>query len=175
MKTYSYSLLSKFLYRYAILLLAAVLIFYFIVLLSQVPANPVYVIPALINAVIIFLAWRYYYSTYRLLAFKVICGKETIKAAGFIPGVKEMEIKYSDIDGISGGVFGYNDKGLIFIHDGEHNVSFGIHPSIEDVNSLLRYIIERLNPDLKEEITARIKKKEDKAERMKKGLKQKTP
>ena len=175
MKIYSYSLLSKFLYRYAIILLAAVMIFYLIVLVSQAPSNPVYIIPALINGAIIYLAWKYYYTTYRLLAFKVECGKDSVKASGFIPGIKVMEIKYSDIDGIYGGVFGYNDKGLIFIHDGANNVSFGIHPSIEDVNSLLRYIIERLNTDLKEEITARIKKKEDKAERMKKGLKQKTP
>lgn len=175
MKTYSYSLISKFLYRYAILLLAALLIFYFIVLLLQAPANPVYIIPALINAAIIYLAGKYYYTTYRLLAFKITCGADSVKATGFIPGVKDVEVKYSDIDNISGGVFGYNDKGLIFIHDGEHNVSFGIHPSIGEVNTLLRYIIERLNPDLKEEITARIKKKEEKSIRMNRGLKQKTP
>jgi len=160
MNTFNYSPLSKFLYRYAALPLTVILLAYFLVFASSVTEQPVLIIPAAICIVILYTANRFYYNTYGTLPFLIRVDKEKITASGFIIGKKKYEIYFADVDAVTGGVFGYNPKGLVYVHDGKQNVSITIHPSIENAEVLFRLILERINAELKEELITKLKQRE---------------
>jgi hypothetical protein len=158
METFKYSFHIKFIYRYSILLLGLILIAYFVVLLKGSFANPAMLIPAAINIAVLYMAVKYFYSTYKRVPFMIICGKESLQAKDFIPGQKPVEIFYKDIDSISGGVFGYNPKAIIYVHDGRQNLEIGIQPNIDGAERLLRLILTRIDTRLKDELVEKLKR-----------------
>jgi len=158
METFKYPFAIKFIYRYSILLLGLILIAYFIVLIKGAFTEPLMIIPALINIAVLYLAVKYFYSTYKRVPFLIVCGKESIKASDFIPGQKPVEIFYKDVDSISGGVFGYNSKGIIFVHDGRQNLEIGIQPNIDGAERLMRIILTRIDARLKDDLVEKLKR-----------------
>lgn len=161
MKTFKYPLPSKFFYRYASLFLSSILLVYFVLTVLGIKEQPYLVFSALLNLTVIYLTNRYYYKTYKSLPFIITVEADKLTATNFMLHKKVVEIKYSDIDNISGGVFGYNPKGIITIHDGEHNVSIAIHPSIIDVNKLLKIILDRINRELRDEMAVKLRRWEE--------------
>jgi hypothetical protein len=160
MNKFSYSPLSKFYYRYANLALSFILLTYLVVLLLDVGSNTYLIFPALLNLLIVYVVNKYYIRTYRNLPFLITVDEEKIAASDFMFSKQAVEIKFSDIDGISGGVFGFNPKGLIYIHNGEQNRSINIHPSMIDADTLLKLILSRVNKELRDETVKKLKQQD---------------
>lgn len=160
MKTFKYPMPVRFLFRYSIVPLTFVLAAYLIVLVGKIKTEPLLIIPALFVLGALILANKYFYNTYKKVPFIITCEKECIKASGFMPGKKPVDIFYSDIDYISGGVFGLNSKGIIYIHDGRQNLEIGIHPDIQGVDELLKFILNRVNKELRDELTEKLRRNE---------------
>lgn len=157
MKTFNYKPISKFYFRYANMALSMVLLTYFVVLILEVRSSVFQIIPALINLLIVYAINKYYIGTYKELPFEITIEADKLIASNFMFGKKAVEIKYNDIDEITGGVFGYNPKGLIYVHDGENNLSISIHPSIENADRLLRLILSRVKKELCDEAVKKLK------------------
>ncbi len=161
MSRFEYPLYAKFFYRYAVIPLSIILLVYLIMMIFGAGEHPVYIALIIIDALILYGANYQYYKSYKLLPFVIETGDEKLTASNFMPGVKKAEIKYSDIDDISGGVFGYNPKGLIFVHDGVQNRTIALHPSMTDINTLLRIIISKLDKDLRGVLLTRLNRQEE--------------
>lgn len=161
MKTFTYNPLSKFYFRYANLALSFILLTYCVILILGMGSGIYLLIFAVINLFIVYAVNKYYINTYKELPFIITAGDEALTASNFMFGKEIVEIKYSDIDIISGGVFGINPKGLIYIHDGEKNRTISIHPNIENVNVLLKLILNKVKAELREEAVKRLKLREE--------------
>jgi hypothetical protein len=151
MKTFRYDLITKFYFRYANLALSFILLAYFIILILNAGNQPFLIVPALLDILIIYTINKYFIRTYKTLPFNINIDDEKISASNFMFGKEVIEINFSDIDGISGGVFGLNRKGLIYIHDGEKSRSISIHPKIENVDLLIKMILNKVNKELRDE------------------------
>jgi len=161
MKTFSYDARSKFYFRYANLALSLVLLTYFVVLVISIGSRPYLAIPAMLILLIVYALNKYYINTYKNLPFVISADEEKLTASNYMFGKRVVEIKYSDIDEISGGVFGFNPKGLIYIHDGEHSLSISIHPNIDNVNILLRHVLGKVSKELRDESVKKLKQAEE--------------
>lgn len=162
MNKFEYTPASRFQYRYAITFLTSVLLIYLVIQIMNLGRQPLSIFLAAINAAILFLANKYYYRLYSTLPFIIIAGKEKLTASNFMFGKKPVEIKYSDIDEISGGVFGYNRKGLIYLHDGAQKITISIHPSIINIDGLIKIIADNVKKEMRDEMTAKLKRWEEK-------------
>jgi hypothetical protein len=160
MNKFEYTPASKFYCRYSIAPLSLILITSLVVQISAVRAHPLMLFLVAINGALLFLANKQFYKSYSELPFLIVAGKEKLTASNFMFGKKTVEIKYSDIDIVSGGVFGYSRKGVIFLHDGEQNTSIAIHPSIVNVDELVKIIVNNVNAELRDEMITKLRRRE---------------
>jgi hypothetical protein len=162
MNKFEYTPASKFMCRYAIAPLNLILLMALIVQVMNIGSQPLSIIIVIVCAAILFMANIHFYRSYSILPFLIVADHEKLTASNFMRGKETIKIKYSDIDSVSGGVFGYNRKGLIFLHDGVQNISICIHPTIINVDGLVRIIIDNVNSDLRDEMITRLKRWEEK-------------
>ena len=160
MKTYKYALLPKLMYRYATVPISLILLSYFFISISQITSDWYYIIVAIVNVVILFYINKFYLNVYKLLPFVVTLDKEGITASNFMFGKNVIVLKYEDIDRITGGVFGYNPKGLIYIHESKNGNMISIHPAMEDANNFFKFVLDNIHSGLRDELVAKLKRNE---------------
>lgn len=156
MRTFTYPLFAKFIYRYANIPVSLILLFYLVVSLSAVTIHYSNIITVVVNLALIIVINRYYFKSYRIFPYRIEVDKDAMVCSDFTFSDKRLTIKFDDIDNISGGIFSGVQTKPIKVHDGRQNKTIAFSAHIKDHNELLTAILSRIRKDRYEAILGKI-------------------
>ena len=148
MKKFRYSFLAQLIYRFANFPISLLLIFYLFVSLIGMIKSWIYVIPFLINALILFFINRFYFKSYKLFPYLIEADNEKLVCSNFFMSDKKVEIFHKDISEIRGGLFSGQPVRPIYITDGRQNITIGINTHLKGYNDLVTIILSNIGQDL---------------------------
>lgn len=157
MTSYKYPFLVKLLYRYANIPATFLLLIHFVSSVMMIPDKPSFILPALINVLVIFILNRFYYKIYKWFPFKISADNEKIICSDFMYKDRVIEIAISNIDEIRGGAFSGHITRPVYIHDGKQNVTIGIYHHLQNYNKLITTILSNINKKLYDTVLAKVK------------------
>ncbi len=156
MKTFKYSFLGKLIYQYMylpVILLFGVQLGFSLYSVRYDTAN---LIPALINAVILIIVFRFYSRIRKTIPFTIEIMNDKITAHNFLMSSKKIEEEIKDITKIDGGIFSGKPASpvIIYFKDGK---KFGILPHMKDYTDFISLILQKVDKKIHDETVTRIK------------------
>jgi hypothetical protein len=148
MERYKYSFTTKLIYRYGNIPLTVFLFIFLISSLLQIPGRWYALFAVLIDFALIFTLNKYYFATYRSFPSEISADNERIVCSGFLLNRKKIEIKLSDIDNISGGIFRGVAARPVYIHDSRQNITIGFYQQVNNFRRLLAIILRNIPDEL---------------------------
>ncbi len=156
MTTYKYNLFAKILYRYGNFPVTFFLLIYLIESIVQLQQHWYAIFFIIINSAIIILLNKYYLKTYGLFPFTISVDNEKMVCSNFFLKKSIVEIKHSEIDSITGGIFSGYPARPIYIHDAIHNTTIGVYVQTEGFKSLLKIILRNVPQNLYDELVGKM-------------------
>lgn len=180
MKTFKYSFISRLIYRYANIPVTLFLIIHLFVSVAGVQQNWIFIIPLLLNLLVLVWINKFYYKSYNTFPFHIEIDNEKMICTDFFDRRKKVVLKHSDITKIKGGIFSGNRARPIYIYDENHNIVLGFHHHLKGFNAVLTLILSNIKQDLYESLLDQIKElgfeqKEKLKKRVDKSNKKKSP
>ncbi|MBN1300067.1 MAG: hypothetical protein JW995_02540 [Melioribacteraceae bacterium] len=157
MRRFNYSLFAKLFYRYANIPASILLIFYTIPSLAEIYQNRLYAIPVLINILIFVLLNRFYIKSYRTFPFSIEADNEKMICTDYFFSDKKIEVRYENIENITGGLFSGNTSRPLYIHYSPTNEVIGIHAHLKNYDKLVTIILSNVKQHLYNEILEKTK------------------
>jgi hypothetical protein len=157
MTTYKYSFFSKLLYSYGNIPLTILLLIYLGTSIIGILLHWYYIFFASINIAIIIWLNRHYLKTYKQFPFTLSADNEKLICSDFFLTSKIVEIKFENIDKITGGIFSGYPTRPVYIHDNVQNITIGFYPSAGKFNELLLTIMKNINEDLYQQLIDKMK------------------
>ena len=156
METFRYSFFTKLLYRYGNIIATLLLSIHLITSVVYMFEKWYFVFPVLINGGIIYIINKYFIKTYKLFPFNVRANNEKIICGNFFLSKKKYEIKYEDIDKISGGIFSGYPTRPIYFHDARQNITVGFYSHVGNFQKLLTKLLQNIPQDLYNNLTDKL-------------------
>ncbi|MBU0561068.1 MAG: hypothetical protein KJ799_07755 [Bacteroidetes bacterium] len=156
MTKYSYSLFSKFVYRYANFPLTILMSLFVLITLLSVQGDWRLLLPLIINVTLIYVLNRYYLKLYRSFPFTIEIDNEKIICSNFFQSEKRIELKLIDISDIKGGMFDGSFAKPVYLFS-QNNIEIGLQPHIKNFNKLLTTILSNISQNLYEGILEKTK------------------
>lgn len=158
MENFRYSFFARLFYRYGNIIATLLLLVHLISSVILIFQKWYFIFPAVINTGIIFVLNKYFLKTYRLFPFNICADNEKIICKDFFLSRKEFEIKYEDIDQITGGIFSGYPTRPIYFHDGRQNITVGFYSHVGHFQKLLTKLLQNIPKNLYDEMINRLKK-----------------
>ena len=157
MENFRYSFFARLFYRYGNIIATLLLSVHLISSIVYMFEKWYFVIPALINAGIIYILNKYFIKTYKQFPFNVQANNEIIICKDFFFSKKSFEIKYEDIDRITGGIFSGYPTRPIYFHDGRQNITLGYYSHVGNFQKLTTKLLQNIPQYLYNDLTDRIR------------------
>lgn len=157
MKTYRYSFLSKLLYRYGNIPLTFLLLIYLATSAIGFFSHWYFIFFFFVNLTIIVWLNKYYIKTYQHFPFTISADNEKMICSSFFFSKRSVEIKFSDIDEIRGGIFSGFQTRPIYIHDSRQNITVGFYSQVGDFKQLLTTILKNIPQELYDKLLQEMK------------------
>ena len=157
MKTYKYSFTARLIYRYANIPATLLLSIHLISSILLISEEWFFVLPALINAGVIYILNRFYFKIYRQFPFKVSIDNEKMICTDFMFSSKKYEIKLSSIDEIKGGIFSGHMARPVYIRDSRQDITLGFYHHLKDFNQMITTVLSNIDKKLYNEILSTMK------------------
>ncbi len=157
METFRYSFFAKLLFRYINFVVTPLLLVQLISSAILMFQRWYFVFPVIINAGIIYLLNKYYFKTYKLFPFVIQADNEKFICRNFFLSKKVCEIKYENIDKITGGIFNGFPTRPIYIHDGRQNMTIGFYSNMGDFRKFLTKVLQNIPQNLYDDLTSKLK------------------
>ncbi len=148
MKTYKYPLLAEIIYKYANFPISIFLFLYVIISVAESFQKIYFIIPLILNIVILYLLNKYYYKSYKVLPFKIKIDNKKIICENFYLSKKIIELKLTDISEIKGGVFSGSQTSPIYLISKSQEVTIKINHHLQNYNELLTVILSNIDQKL---------------------------
>lgn len=158
MTTYKYNFFAKILYRYGNIPVTLFLFIFLIDSVIQLQQQWYSVFFIIINLSIIISLNKYYLKTYKIFPFKIEADNEKMICSDFFFNIKIIEIKYSSINKINGGIFSGYPARAIYFHDAENNFTIGFYSQSTNFKNLLRLILKNIPQSLYNNLLDELKK-----------------
>ncbi|MEW6652032.1 MAG: hypothetical protein AB1394_01045 [Bacteroidota bacterium] len=156
MNKYTYSFFGKIWYRYINIIITVFLLLYTAGSLYMVFQKWYYIFLTLLNVLIIFGINSFYIKSYRYFPFVVVSDEKGITCSNFFLSRKKVRVNYTEITGISGGMFsGWNSR-PVYIHDANQGIKIGFFTHGK-FKILLKIILQNINEELYSELLAVMK------------------
>lgn len=155
MITFKYSGFAKFIYRYANIPSTIILLIHLLYSLAMLLENWIYIFPLTINALVIYFINRFYLKSYKTFHFRIETDNEKMICKDFINKNKVVDIYYTEITNITGGIFSGNAARPIYIHTHKHVIGF--HAHLRDFNKLITIILSNIPQVLYNDLLGKIK------------------
>ncbi len=156
MKTFKYSFFPKFIYRYGNFIISFILLSYLILSAIAILQDWKFVIPLMINIILLYIVNKYYFKIYKLFPFKIKANNRELHCSDFIINNRTEIIKIYDIEKIEGGIFSGRNYAPLYIE--WNGKKIGISPHMKNFNKLLTIILTNIKKELYEELLESIKK-----------------
>ena len=158
MVTYKYSLITKIIYRYGNIPITFLLLIYLVESIIQVRYHWYITFFFIINVAILVSLNKYFIKTYRFFPFQIIADNQKMICSKFFLNKKQIEIKYSDIKKIEGGILSDRLTKPIYLLDVNGKILLGFYSHTGVFSKLLETIIKNVNEDLYQQLLTRMKK-----------------
>ena len=157
MTTHTYSLLAKFIYRWANIPLTIILVFYLIVYILAAFYQWYYVFAVMFEGAILFFLNRHYIKGYKLFPYKISVDDEKLVCEDFLLSDKTVTIRFSDITDIKGSIFSGNKSRPLYIYDGNNNQTIAIRIHLKGYNQVVTKILSNVSKDIYDSLLDRMK------------------
>lgn len=157
MKTYTYPIIAKIIYRYANFPITLLLLLYVIISAAESFEKIYFLVPLIINLIIIFLLNRHYYRTYKVQPFNIKIDSTKIICADYYLSQKSVELNLTDITEISGGIFSGSQSSPLYLISDEKDVVIKINHRLNDYKEFLTTVLQNINQDLYDSLFGRMK------------------
>ncbi len=147
MRTFKYPITAQFIYRFANIPVTFLLVVHLLLLIWGMTYDWKYVLPALLNIIIIYILNRFYLKMYKLFPYKIEADDKKIVFSDFFFQKKEITMYYKDITDIKGGIFSGKPAKPIYILDKNDNI-IGINQHLKDFNAFLTILLSHIPKDL---------------------------
>lgn len=146
MVTFKYTFFSRIFYRYSVIPVNLLLLFYIFISLISISSDWKLVFPLLIKIILLYIFNRFYFKMYKTFPFKIEINNEEMICSDFVLNNRKVTIKHSDIMDITGGIFsGRTYKPLQVI---TNETKIGISPHLKNYNELLKIILTNVTKKL---------------------------
>jgi hypothetical protein len=143
-KSFEYPVFFQFLYRYGNIPVTFLLSVYLIPSVIYLDKSLTYLLPVVGILILIYFINKRYLYLYKIVPYKIIADEEKLVCTKFFLTEKERIIFYSEIETLSGGVFGGSLKGLMKVCDGKNKICIGFFNKIKDAKDLERIILSKV-------------------------------
>lgn len=167
MQTFTYSIIWKFIYRYANLILSLLLLFYIMPLALNLDKNLTLILPFLIAIFLLYYINKSYFTFYKLVPYKIEADEQKIVCSGFILRSKTVTIFYKDIESMTGGIFEAKYRGLMKICDGKNKICIGFFDRMKNSSKLVTLILSKVDKKIYDEVIKKLESVKIKPEKKK--------
>lgn len=157
MRIFTYSIFTKFIYRYANIPVTIILGFYLLVSLLTLTESWFSVASTVIHAILIFIINRYYIRSYKYFPYKIEINHQKMICSDFTFSKKIVELELKNIDKISGGIFGRASTRPLYIFDSAADIKIGVHQHLKRFNELLTIILSNVRQELYNDLLEKVK------------------
>jgi len=120
-----------------------------------------FLLPISIDAILIYIMNRYYFRIYKEFPFEISIDNEKMICTDYFLSNKKIELKLSDIDNMTGGMFGKNPTKPIYVYSSAQNIKLGIYHHAKDFNKLVTVILSNVNKELYDRLIDGVKELKD--------------
>ncbi|HPN37729.1 MAG TPA: hypothetical protein PL041_04950 [Melioribacteraceae bacterium] len=160
MKTFSYPIFAKIVYRYANIFITFVLLSHLVVFIIAPNKNYSYLPLGLINIILIYIVNRFYFTNYKYFPYDIKADEEKIIVSNFVFNNRTETIYYKDIEKLTGGVFNKKPSTPIYVicNNGK---KIGINTHLKEFNKLLTLILQHVSDSVYQNTLEEMKIKAD--------------
>lgn len=148
METYKYSFFAKLIYRFGNFIATFLLLIHLASSIYFISEKFLFIIPAVINALLIFYLNRFFIMTYKLFPFEITVEDNKLICKDFFLSKKKIEIEFDNIDEIKGSIFSGYPTRPIYIHDKSKNITIGFYSHVGNFQKLLTVILQKIPENL---------------------------
>lgn len=146
MITFKYTFFSRIFYRYAVIPINLILLFYILISVISISSDWKLIFPLLIKIILLYVFNRFYYKIYKTFPFKIEINNEEMICSDFVINDRKIIINHSDITDISGGIFSGRNYKPLYIMSKDNKI--GVSPHIKNYNDLLKIILTNIKKEL---------------------------
>jgi len=157
MKTYTYPVIAKIIYRYANFPITLLLFFYVIISAAESFEKIYFLIPLIINLIIIFLLNRHYYRTYKVQPFNIKIDNNKMICTDYYLSRKSVELRFTDITEISGGIFTGSQTTPLYLISDKSDTTIKINHRLINYKEFLTTVLQNINQELYDSLLERMK------------------
>ncbi len=169
MTKFEYPLLAKIIYRHLNLVLSPLLLAYVIISFGGIFQNSKYLIPFVVNLLLLIVFNRFYFRMYKYFPFEILTDGKKMICKNFMNKRKEIVINIADIKKIEGGVFAGSAIKPVYFYDSKSGAVIGVNPHLKDFSKFLTIVLTNIDKELYNSLVKRIKQLGDAAEELKKS------
>lgn len=155
-----YSFGSQFIYKYGIFIVGALLLFYLIAGIYASVKDIANIFFVFFIILIFYLFIKKYYETLKNLPFKITVNDEKIVCEKFfLRYAKKIEISYSDIDKLDGGIFDGRFLKPMNVHSTKRNITFSFYNRLKNSDKLIYMILKNVDKTLYKQVIDNLSKR----------------
>lgn len=159
MLTFTYPLIPRLVYRYANIPLTIILFLYLLISILALRISSISIVPALINIVLIYILNRFYFRLYKMFPYKIEVDDVQMICSDFPFSRKIVQIRFEDIDKITGSIFSDLKNKPVAIHDGKQNITIAFSLHLSKINDLLTIILSKIKKEKSDELLASLRQR----------------
>lgn len=159
MLTFTYPLIPRLVYRYANIPLTIILFLYLLISILALRISSISIVPAFINIVLIYILNRYYFRSYKMFPYKIEVDDVQMICSDFPFSRKIVQIRFEDIDKITGSIFSDLRNKPVAIHDGKQNITIAFSLHLGKINDLLTIILSKIKKEKSDELLASLRQR----------------
>lgn len=157
MKTFTYSAFARLFYRYANIPITLILLLSLLTALGGLYTSWIYIIPTVVDIIIIYVVNRYYIKSYKRFPYKIEVDNEKMICTDYFFSRKQIELDHSSITKITGGIFSGNIARPIYLHEKKNNIVIGFNSHLKDYDKLLTIILSNIKQELYNDLLTKAK------------------
>jgi len=157
METHKYSIIAKFIYRFANIPVTLLLLLYFFLALFSPEKTWLNGLSIVVHALLIYFINSFYIKNYKYFPYKIEIDNEKMICSDFFMQSKILEIKLADITEITGGIFSNTPARPVYFTDTVNGVKIGVNPHLKHFNKLVTKVLSNVKQDVYNDVLTRIK------------------
>ncbi|NLT51510.1 MAG: hypothetical protein GXX85_11390 [Ignavibacteria bacterium] len=158
MKIFEYSFPAKLILKYSFIPLSVIMIIYIFYSLGGLLNSWFFIFPLIIHLLLFYIIIRFYVKIKEYFPFKIEINSEKIVCENFLGKKDNVEIKFTEIEDISGGIFNGNYSRPIYITAADGKIKIGIYRHLKNYNELLKIILSSVSKELYNDLLKKMEK-----------------
>lgn len=162
MKIFTYPFLYRLFLKYGNIPLNIMMIIYLVLSISYLHNHIFTLIPVSVSLLFIVILNRQYVMMYKIVPFRIEAYDDRLVCSKFIFRKKKIEIYFSDIERLYGGIYEGKLRGILKVYDGKQKVTVGYFSTIKNSNTLGTILLSKVKKPVYDKVIDKITEAGDK-------------